>query len=90
MVAATIDRSHNDSVHSETARGARARPRRVTVYLPPGYDAARAQPYPLLLALDGQTMPQWRLAETLDELVGAGAIEPVVVAAVPASARAHG
>ena len=30
-------------------------------------------------------MPQWRLAETLDELVGAGRIEPVVVAAVPAS-----
>jgi len=62
-------------------------PRRVTVYLPPGYDVARAQPYPLLLALDGQTMPQWRLAETLDELVGDGAIEPVVVAAVPASAE---
>jgi len=62
-------------------------PRRVTVYLPPGYDAARARPYPLLLALDGQTMPQWRLAETLDELTGAGAIEPVVVAAVPASAE---
>ncbi|HQY06946.1 MAG TPA: alpha/beta hydrolase-fold protein [Lacunisphaera sp.] len=62
-------------------------PRRVTVYLPPGYDAARAQPYPLLLALDGQAMPQWRLAETLDALVGAGAIEPVVVAAVPASAQ---
>lgn len=62
-------------------------PRRVTVYLPPGYDAARARPYPLLLALDGQTMPEWRLAEALDELVGAGAIEPVVVAAVPATAQ---
>ncbi len=60
-------------------------PRRVTVYLPPGYDRARPQPYPLLVALDGQTMPQWRLAETLDELVVAGAIEPVVVVAVPAS-----
>jgi len=60
-------------------------PRRVTVYLPPRYDPTRAASYPLLVALDGQTMPQWRLAETLDELVGAGAIEPVVVAAVPAS-----
>jgi enterochelin esterase family protein len=60
--------------------------RRVTLYLPPLYDAARPQPYPLLVALDGQTMPQWRLAETLDELVTARAIEPVVVAAVPASA----
>lgn len=62
-------------------------PRRVTVYLPPGYDPTRAEPYPLLVALDGQTMPQWRLAETLDELVTSGAIEPVVVAAVPASAE---
>jgi enterochelin esterase-like enzyme len=53
-------------------RRARAPTARVTVYLPPGYDVTRAQPYPLLLALDGQTMPQWRLAETLDELVAAG------------------
>lgn len=62
-------------------------PRRITLYLPPGFDVRRAQPYPLLLALDGQTMPQWRLAEALDTLVGADAIEPVVVAAVPASAE---
>ena len=60
-------------------------PRRITIYLPPGYDPARARPYPLLLALDGQTMPQWRLAESLNDLAGAGQIEPVVVAAVPAS-----
>ena len=51
------------------------------------YEPRRAQPYPVLLALDGQTMPQWRLAETLDQLVGTGAIEPVVVGAVPASAE---
>ena len=62
-------------------------PRRVSVYLPPRYDVRRPRVYPLLLALDGQTMPQWRLAETLDELVTAGQIEPVVVAAVPASAE---
>ena len=62
-------------------------PRRIRVYLPPHYDPGRARPYPLLLALDGQTMPQWRLAETLDEQVGAGRLEPVVVAAVPASAE---
>ena len=60
-------------------------PRRAEIYLPPGYTTERAQPYPLLVALDGQNMPQWRLAETLNELVGANAIEPVVVAAVPAS-----
>ena len=60
-------------------------PRRVSVYLPPRYDAHRARPYPLLIALDGQTMPQWRLAETLEELVQTEQIEPLVVAAVPAS-----
>jgi enterochelin esterase family protein len=75
------------TVHSAPLAVRGLRPRRVTVYLPPGYDAARVQPYPLLVALDGQTMPRWRLAETLDELVDAGAIEPVVVAAVPASAE---
>ncbi|MBP7483412.1 MAG: hypothetical protein KA788_12815 [Lacunisphaera sp.] len=79
--------AHTVSVRGETLAVRGIAPRRVTVYLPPGYDAARAQPYPLLLALDGQAMPQWRLAETLDALVGAGAIEPVVVAAVPASAQ---
>ena len=60
-------------------------PRRAALYLPPGYDASRAEPYPLLVALDGQTMPQWRLEDTLNELVGSGQIGPVVIAAVPAS-----
>lgn len=60
-------------------------PRRAKIYLPPGYDSARPRPYPVLIALDGQTMPQWRLAEALDEGVGTGQIEPVVVVAVPAS-----
>jgi enterochelin esterase-like enzyme len=61
------------------------KPRRSQVYLPPGYDSDRPKPYPLLIALDGQTMPQWRLTETLQELVTTGQIEPVIVAAVPAS-----
>lgn len=77
------DRAWTERSAPFAARGLQSRA--LTVYLPPGYDVRRAQPYPLLLALDGQTMPQWRLAETLDELVPAGAIEPVVVAAVPAS-----
>ena len=59
--------------------------RRGRVYLPPGYDPSRPRPYPVLVALDGQTMPQWRLAETLEELVRGNRIEPVVVVAVPAS-----
>jgi len=61
-------------------------PRAVEIYLPPGYDPDRRRAYPVLLALDGQTMPQWRLAAALDDLVAGHAIEPVVVAAVPATA----
>lgn len=60
-------------------------PRRAEIYLPPRYDAGRPRAYPVMIALDGQTMPQWRLAETLAALVNAGEIEPVVVVAVPAS-----
>jgi enterochelin esterase-like enzyme len=62
-------------------------PRRVTVWLPPDYGALRAGTYPLLVALDGQTMPQWRLGETIAALSAAGEIEPPVTVAVPASAE---
>lgn len=59
--------------------------RALKIYLPPDYDPGRE--HALLLALDGQTMPRWRLGETLHDLVGRGLIEPAVVVAVPASAR---
>lgn len=48
------------------------RPRRIWIYTPSGYDARRADPYPLILAFDGvdyqDTMP---LARTLDSLAAA-------------------
>ena len=48
------------------------RSRRVWIYLPPGYDAHRPEPYPLVLAFDGDeyrdTMP---LPHILDSLAGA-------------------
>jgi enterochelin esterase family protein len=48
------------------------RPRRVWVYTPPGYDAHRAEPYPLVVAFDGDeyrdTMP---LPHVLDSLLAA-------------------
>lgn len=58
--------------------------RSVRVWLPPGFEEGR--PAPLLLALDGQTMPQWRLGEALAELAADGRWVVPVVAAVPASA----
>ena len=80
-------RSGDETVveHTEPLEVREISPRRVSVYLPPHYAADRGRPYPLLVALDGQTMPQWRLAETLAELGRARQIDPVVVAAVPAS-----
>lgn len=59
-------------------------PRDVTVYLPPDY--RRGQDAPLVVALDGQSMPQWKLATTLNGLIEAKAVEPPVILAVPASA----
>jgi enterochelin esterase-like enzyme len=64
----------------------------VTVYLPPGYDEDAEQAYPLLILQDGQNLfdPQtsfirghtWRVAETADEVMGSGEVEPVVIAGV--------
>jgi enterochelin esterase family protein len=79
------DRTYIEETEPLAVRG--VSPRRVSVHLPPQYDAGRENPYPLLIALDGQTMPQWGLAETLAQLVRARQIEPVVIAAVPASAE---
>jgi enterochelin esterase-like enzyme len=60
-------------------------PRDVTVYLPP--DFRKGQRAPLLIALDGQTMPAWRLGPALAGLAADGSFEAPVVLAVPASAE---
>jgi predicted alpha/beta superfamily hydrolase len=67
--------------------------REVRVWLPDSYDAARPEPYPLLLLHDGQnvfdpassTAPgggAWRAGETVDRLVDAGTMPPTVVAGI--------
>ncbi len=58
-------------------------PRTLTVFLPSHYEAKHE--HALLIALDGQTMPGWRLGETLHRLGKAKQIAPTVVVAVPAS-----
>ncbi|HVU15570.1 MAG TPA: alpha/beta hydrolase-fold protein [Candidatus Didemnitutus sp.] len=59
-------------------------PRPITLYS--STRSSRGPARPLLVALDGQTMPQWELAATLDNLAtGPQPIFPVV-AAIPASA----
>lgn len=65
--------------------------RPVWLHLPPGYDASRPAPYPLLLLHDGQNLSasrpeawggSWRVDETVDRLVAAGTMPPIVVAGV--------
>ena len=65
--------------------------RSVLVHLPPGYHADRPEPYPLIVLHDGQNLAAWRdearggswLADaTIDRLVVAGRIPPVVLAGI--------
>ena len=70
----------------------RVQGRPVDLYLPPGYDPARPEPYPLLVMHDGQNLfdPEtshvkgetWRIAETLDELIAVGRLPGMVVVGV--------
>ncbi len=49
------------------------RPRRLWVYTPPGYDAKRATPYPLIVAFDGAAyVEELPLPHVLDSLLAAG------------------
>ena len=66
--------------------------RDVSVYLPPGYEESGERAYPLLILQDGQNLfdPEssfvrghtWRVAETADEAIEEGLVEPVVIAGV--------
>jgi enterochelin esterase-like enzyme len=71
-------------------------PRRVDVWLPPGYDAARQAPYPVLYMHDGQNLfspgsafggAEWHVDEVLGQLISAGSIPSVIVVAVWNTAR---
>ncbi len=63
--------------------------RRVWVYLPPGYHDTTAR-YPVLYLLDGQNVfdkatsfaGEWKVDETLEALIPAGEIAPLIVVAV--------
>ena len=64
--------------------------RDIVVYLPPGYEDS-ASPYPVLYLQDGQNLfdpatafggRHWRAAETADDLIRRGAIEPLIIAGV--------
>jgi len=66
--------------------------RDVIVYLPPGYDDRPQRHFPVLYLQDGQNLfdPEtsfikgmyWRAGETADRLIGAGAIQPLVIVGI--------
>lgn len=66
--------------------------RDLSVYVPPGYHDDPGRRYPLLILQDGQNLfdPQtsfipgktWRVAESADEAIAAGEVEPLVIAGV--------
>lgn len=59
------------------------RPRNVWVCTPPGYDAKRPAPYPLIVAFDGSGyLVDMPLPQVLDSLTGAGLVPAFVAALV--------
>ena len=64
--------------------------RRVWVYLPPGYEKEPDRRYPVLYMMDGQNVfdnatgfaGEWKVDETLEELIPAGKVAPLIVVAV--------
>jgi predicted alpha/beta superfamily hydrolase len=66
--------------------------RDVVVYLPAGYDEQPERYFPVLYMQDGQNLfdPEtsfikgvyWRMGETADELIGARAIQPLVIVGI--------
>jgi predicted alpha/beta superfamily hydrolase len=74
-------------LHPRFASGYLSTRRDVIVYLPPGYGAAGAR-YPVLYLQDGQNLfdaatafggRSWGAAETADDLIRRGAIEPLIL-----------
>lgn len=74
----------------EAAGGASPPARPVWVWLPPGYEAAPSQRYPVLYLLDGQNVfdgtsagAEWMVDETAQRMVLARQVQPMIVVAVP-------
>lgn len=75
-----------ENFHSEIVQS-----RNVDVWLPPGYDSARADAYPVIYMNDGQNLfiPElaytgitWEVASTLTRLIEEKLIEPVIVVGI--------
>jgi predicted alpha/beta superfamily hydrolase len=84
--AGTLERPH--AFRSELLRNERG----LVIYLPSGYHAEESRRYPVLYMQDGQNLfdgrtsyvpgQHWHLAETADNLIREGAIEPLLIVGV--------
>lgn len=72
----SVQRVARDACDLQTA------PMQFSVYLPPGYDRASGQRYPVLYLNDGQDSAAMGLPRTLAELRAAHAIKPAIVVAI--------
>jgi len=62
--------------------------RRINVYLPPGYDAAKSTPYPVLYMPDGGIKEDFpHIATTVDTAIRAGELRPLVVVGIENTER---
>ncbi len=69
-----------------------AKDRDIIIYLPPGYEDDEARRYPVLYLQDGQNLfdgetafiygQHWRVGETADDLIHAGAVEPLIIVGI--------
>ena len=73
--------SRVETLHLEAAAFA-PDPLRVDVFLPAGYDPGAPIGYPVLYLNDGQDADEVALAQTLDDLVAAGTIRPLIAVAI--------
>ncbi len=81
----------NIKLHQALASRFVADPRDVIVYLPPGYETEPDRRYPVLYLHDGQNLfdaataflgNDWGLDELAEELIGGGAIEPLIIVGI--------
>jgi len=78
-------------IHENFASSALGNSRTVLVYLPPGYEAEPELRYPVLYMHDGQNLfdagtsfigVEWSVDETLERMIPAGQVEPLIVVGV--------
>lgn len=78
-------------IYHEDVKGEGLRNRDLVVWLPPGYTNDTAQRYPVIYMHDGQNIfdpatsyagVDWAIDESVDRLIGAGSIEPMIVVGI--------